>query len=92
MSRPARYLAVLLPPLAFALLKPDIFLSALDYAGTYGVMSLFGVLPAVLAWRQRYGSGEGTVEEARRMQVNERSWVSAGSKGGSGDTGGAVRI
>jgi hypothetical protein len=69
MSRPARYLFVLLPPLTFALLKPDIFLSALDYAGTYGVMSLFGVLPVVLAWKQRYGSGEGTVEEARRMQV-----------------------
>ncbi len=28
---------------------------ALDLAGTYGVLSLFGVLPAASVWSQRYG-------------------------------------
>ena len=32
----------------------EIFFSALDYAGTFGVMVLFGVLPPIMAWRARY--------------------------------------
>jgi hypothetical protein len=51
--RLAAYALTILPPLACAAAVPDIFFSALDIAGTYGVMTLFGVLPAVLAWRQR---------------------------------------
>ena len=43
----------LFPPTVFAILKPDIFMSALEYAGTYGVLGLFGVLPAGMAWRAR---------------------------------------
>jgi tyrosine-specific transport protein len=30
-------------------------MQALDVAGTYGVLSLFGILPAASAWSQRYG-------------------------------------
>ena len=29
---------------------------ALDFAGTYGVLSLFGLIPAASVWSQRYGS------------------------------------
>lgn len=42
------------PPFLFALAFRDIFFQALDAAGTYGVLVLFGVLPAVMAWRERY--------------------------------------
>ena len=56
-ARPLLYLLSLAPPLLFAELNPSGFLAALDYAGTYGVMSLFGVLPAVLAWQQRLQAG-----------------------------------
>ena len=35
----------------------DVFFSALDVAGTFGVMVLFGVLPPVMAWRARYQPG-----------------------------------
>lgn len=35
-------------------MNPDAFLSFLDIAGLYGVAVLFGVLPAAMAWRQRY--------------------------------------
>ena len=39
----------LAPPSIFALLYPDVFLKALDLAGTYGVLAFFGVLPAIKA-------------------------------------------
>lgn len=34
-------------------------LQALDVAGTYGVLSLFGILPAAAVWSQRYGRPNG---------------------------------
>jgi tyrosine-specific transport protein len=47
-------LLVLMPPLFFAIVYPQIFLSALGYAGGYGTVVLFGLLPAALAWEGRY--------------------------------------
>lgn len=47
------YAATVVPPVAFAAANPDIFLRALDLAGTYGIAVLFGVLPAAMAWRNR---------------------------------------
>ena len=29
---------------------------ALDFAGTYGVLTLFGLIPAASVWSQRYGN------------------------------------
>lgn len=49
------YGAILLPPLAVAVTDPDIFFAALDTAGTFGISLLCGVLPAAMAWQQRYG-------------------------------------
>ncbi|XP_038978185.1 tyrosine-specific transport protein-like isoform X2 [Phoenix dactylifera] len=53
-SKPLPYLLTLLPPLVLSLLDPEIFFKALDFAGTYGVLVLFGVLPAAMAWSERY--------------------------------------
>lgn len=47
------YAATVVPPAVFCVLKPGIFLEALDVAGTYGVAVLFGLLPAAMAWRSR---------------------------------------
>lgn len=44
---------VLLPPLGFALCFPDLFFSALEFAGTYGVLVLFGIIPVAMVWRER---------------------------------------
>lgn len=41
------------PPFFFALLYPDIFLSALNYAGAFGAVILFGILPALMVWKGR---------------------------------------
>jgi len=44
---------ILFPPLGFSALNPNIFYSALDYAGTFSVSILGGVIPAIMAWKQR---------------------------------------
>ncbi|CAA0833523.1 Tryptophan/tyrosine permease [Striga hermonthica] len=53
-NRPLPYLLTLVPPLILSLLDPEIFFKALDFAGTYGVLVLFGVLPATMSWSDRY--------------------------------------
>uniref|UniRef100_A0A1D1XRZ4 Tyrosine-specific transport protein n=1 Tax=Anthurium amnicola TaxID=1678845 RepID=A0A1D1XRZ4_9ARAE len=53
-SKPLPYLLTLFPPLVLALLDPEIFFKALDFAGTYGVLVLFGVIPAAMSWSERY--------------------------------------
>ncbi len=45
---------VLGPPFIFALLYPSIFLIALNYAGGFGAVILFGILPALMVWQGRY--------------------------------------
>lgn len=45
---------VLAPPLFFALLYPNLFLVALNYAGGFGAVILFGILPVLMTWKGRY--------------------------------------
>lgn len=52
-ARWADFVATIVPPSVFAGLWPDVFLNALDAAGTYGIAVLFGGLPAAMAWRNR---------------------------------------
>lgn len=47
-------LLVIVPPLILSLIYPRIFLAALNYAGTFGAVTLFGILPAVMVWVGRY--------------------------------------
>lgn len=49
---------VFLPPLALSVTDPDIFFTALDYGGAFGVSTLFLVLPPIMVWKQRYGDDE----------------------------------
>jgi len=52
-------LLVLGPSFGFALLYPKIFLTALNYAGAFGTVLLFGILPAAMVWAGRYHQGLG---------------------------------
>ncbi|XP_073273468.1 uncharacterized protein [Primulina huaijiensis] len=52
-NEPLQYMLILIPPLIMALLDPEIFFKALDFAGTYGVLVLFGILPAAMSWVDR---------------------------------------
>lgn len=47
--RPLAFLAVLLPPLTVAFTDPDIFLSASAFAGAYGMTTLYGIVPPLMA-------------------------------------------
>jgi len=47
-------LLVFVPTLCFMWMSPRAFISALEYAGAYGVMILLGILPALMVWRGRY--------------------------------------
>ncbi len=42
-----------LPPLLFAIVYPNVFEMALQYAGGFGAVILFGVLPALMVWNGR---------------------------------------
>ncbi|OVA13833.1 Tryptophan/tyrosine permease [Macleaya cordata] len=55
-NKPLPYLLTLFPPLVLALLDPEIFFKALDFAGTYGVLVLFGILPAAMSWSERHSN------------------------------------
>lgn len=48
------FLIAFLPPLYFALSYKRAFLSALEYAGAYGVVILLAIIPALMTWRKRY--------------------------------------
>ncbi|XP_020275225.1 uncharacterized protein LOC109849764 [Asparagus officinalis] len=61
-SKPLPFLLTLVPPLVLSLLDPEIFFKALDFAGTYGVLVLFGVLPAAMSWSERYSDASQSPE------------------------------
>jgi tyrosine-specific transport protein len=44
----------LLPPLALALIYPQLFFKALNFAGGVCTVILFGILPAAMVWTGRY--------------------------------------
>ncbi|CAB9500436.1 Tyrosine-specific transport protein [Seminavis robusta] len=46
---------VFVPPVALSVANPDIFYDALDYAGAFGVSTLFLLLPPFMVWQERYG-------------------------------------
>lgn len=47
----------LLPPLFFAILYPNIFLKALNFAGGICAVLLFGIMPVLMVWKGRYKKG-----------------------------------
>lgn len=44
----------LVPPLLFSLVYPKVFIHALNFAGGFGAVILFGVLPVFMVWSGRY--------------------------------------
>jgi len=47
------YSLILFPPMSLGVLNPRVFLTALDYAGTFSVSVLGGIIPALMIWKQR---------------------------------------
>jgi tyrosine-specific transport protein len=53
LSPPAATFLVVIPPLVIALFKPEVFVNALDIAGTYGGGLFVGILPVLMVLRSR---------------------------------------
>lgn len=51
------YVMTFIPPLLITLIDPRAFLSALEYAGAFGVVTLLGLFPALMVWFGRYNEG-----------------------------------
>ena len=49
----AEVIAIVIPALAIACISPTVFLRAIDFAGSYPVLLLWGILPPVLCLSQR---------------------------------------
>lgn len=52
-------LLTIVPPFILAFIYPRMFLMALNYAGAFGAVILFGILPALMVWAGRYREGLG---------------------------------
>ena len=55
------YSLVLLPSFCLSILNPYIFLTALDYAGTFSISLLGGIIPSLMAWKLRYTNSSNSV-------------------------------
>lgn len=53
LNRLSTYSIVLLPAIGLSNLNPNLFFVALDYAGTFSISILGGIIPALMAWQQR---------------------------------------
>ena len=49
---------VFLPSMGLSAVNPNIFFIALDYAGTFSISILSGILPAIMAWKLRYSQDD----------------------------------
>jgi tyrosine-specific transport protein len=52
-SRLPLYSLILLPPMSLGAINPKIFITALDFAGTFSISVLGGIIPALMSWKQR---------------------------------------
>nr|WP_238553597.1 aromatic amino acid transport family protein [Fortiea contorta] len=64
------YSIILLPSMSFGVINPNIFFTALDYAGAFSVSVLEGIIPALMAWKQR--------EQQQFIDSNHQSFVPGG--------------
>jgi tyrosine-specific transport protein len=53
LKRAALALIVISPPVILGIIDPSLFLKALSFAGSFAAILLFGLLPALMAWRGR---------------------------------------
>ena len=70
-SEPISYALTLIPPLTFAITYPDVFISAIDNAGTFGVIVIFGLLPPMMVYNYRKSARE-EFEETDALALTER--------------------
>mmetsp|Transcript_29681 Transcript_29681/g.68877 ORF Transcript_29681/g.68877 Transcript_29681/m.68877 type:complete len:602 (-) Transcript_29681:47-1852(-) len=76
--KPLLPLAVCAPPLAVSLTNPGCFETALELAGSFGNLVLFGLVPVAMAWSQRDAlEGVGAATDAVAADAHSHAKVSA---------------
>lgn len=66
--------ASVLPSLLISLTSPEVFLGAIDFAGSYPVLLLWGVAPPLMALRLRgFGPFRARSREVRRADPEDKT-------------------
>ena len=76
--------------LAIAILNannPEFFFDALDNAGVYGILVLFGLLPPAMAWSQRYNESNASTGAFDGVENSTCSISGGGEKAIADDDG-----
>ena len=81
LCRGATYVSIMALPAAVALTNPGIFLPAANFAGAYGMTTMFGILPPVMAlsMRAQVAELERVVAEGGRRRGSEGAAVGEGA-------------
>jgi tyrosine-specific transport protein len=48
-----------MPPLVFSMIYPHLFLQALGYAGAFGALIIYGIMPVLMAFKLRKNQENG---------------------------------
>lgn len=67
------YTLILLPPLALSALNPNIFLSAVSWAGAFGNSVLFGIIPALMMWKLQGDRPDAHFDDRRNEKISKKS-------------------
>ncbi len=73
LKRTLFYTLILLPPLALCAVNPNIFLTAIGWAGAFGNSVLFGIVPAVMVWRIQTKPNEAFSQKSKPYTM---AWLS----------------
>ena len=66
------YALILLPPLALSALYPNIFLSAVNWAGAFGNSVLFGIVPALMVWKLQSDGPSANLNDHSTVKTDKK--------------------
>lgn len=75
LKRTLFYALILLPPLALSVINPNIFLSAISWAGAFGNSVLFGIVPAVMVWKLQFDGPAADVDSQERNRSGRKPFM-----------------
>jgi len=72
LKRTLFYALILLPPLALCAVNPNIFLTAIGWAGAFGNSVLFGIVPALMVWKLK---GKPNAAFSQHDKTSTMTWL-----------------
>lgn len=77
-KRHSRFLSaslIVLPALAIASISPSLFLQAIDFAGSYPVLLLWGIGPPAMAMRLRHNDQSTSTTNGKNVETLPKWWI-----------------